>query len=175
MKHFYHTLILLIISVCICQGQPANPSPCSTGGGTTFNINSTSVTFNFNSQSLFTAGTLSNNTVQLTVKSNSSAYTLYVAGSMAYSGSLPDTPLPLGAFTVQASLPGSASSTVTLGSSYVPIAIRSKTSGSGETQIITITVDPTKPAGTNTGAINEFLQAPGTGVHTLTLYFCLCN
>lgn len=168
MKHFY-LIILLWMSVVYCtsaQTPTFPPTGCSGKTGNPSISFSGSTSFTFSSLADF-SNPQSKNTLSVTI-SSPQPYSLYVAGEItALAGSTTNTVIPIGTFQVAASVPNGAP-TVTLSNQYQEIAhnVNKNTSP----QVLTITLNPTMGG---TGALNTFMQAPGT--HVLTLYVYLCD
>jgi len=199
MKRLY-LIILLMVSITYFAGaQPSTPaagcgslnSGCtnmsSKKGGTPNMTTSGTPSFTLTSAQ-FSLSSITNNSLTVTINNlpvNSpdnafeagGVYTLYVAGTITYTSNppgLPDTPIPLSAFTVAASTPGSASpSGVTLTNQYLPVATNVAPTNfpNSQTQTLTVKFNPSAVP------MDTYQQAPsdGTGTRTLTLYLLFYN
>lgn len=162
MKIFLTCLLILIAFGARSQTEPALPSPCL-NAGTTKNNNLTvsgNSTFTFSNLSSFTSTQVLSN-ITVTVKS-SARYRLYIAGEITYSGTSPNTPIPIDTFSITASNRGTSPANVPLSGSYFEVAQRGSSTG-GLSHVLSITRNP----------LPDFTQGPGT--HTLTLHIRYCQ
>ncbi len=195
MKHFYLFILLLVFVVYYgrAQNPTTPPSGCNlltSGCGNVVDSHPHSLSPSMSVSGIpsitfvtiadFTAASITDHSIIVTInnlpktangKTFTGVYTLYVAGSIAYTGSLPDSPIPLGAFKVAASTPGAAPVLgVTLSNQYLPVATNVDPN-STTSETLTITLTP------SVVPMNAYLQAPtvASGDHTLTIYLLFCN
>ncbi|HYK76379.1 MAG TPA: hypothetical protein VEV16_05335 [Daejeonella sp.] len=164
MKFSFLLFLTLIFSVHIslAQVRPPDPSPCVDNGPNNKNNNLTvtgNTTFTFSNASDFDISQASSSITVNVMSSNQ--YRLYIAGEISYSGTLPNTPIPLNTFTISASNRGTSPVSIPLSGSYQEIA--EANNKKGVNHVLTITRLP----------LPDFTQAPGT--HTLTLHFRFCQ
>lgn len=162
MKIFFTCLLVLIAFGARSQTEPALPSPCFSNGKANQNnltVSGNSI-FTFSNLSSFTSTQVLSN-ITVNVKS-SAKYRLYIAGEITYSGTSPNTPIPIDTFSITASNRGTSPSNVPLSASYLEVAQRGS-STAGLSHVLTITRNP----------LPDFTQGPGT--HTLTLHIRYCQ
>lgn len=164
-------MLVLLSGVCsafpvVAQTQPTPPPNCKASGKFQLTVTG-SLSFSFNSYTDFSVSE-SLNTLNINVKSNSGSYRVYIAGEMlgqATSGT--NTAIPIGAFTVSATNPGSGPAApfqLTGNQNYQLLAQGGSTSGNaGRDHQVTLT----------RGVLNSFTQAPGN--HTLYLHIRICQ
>ena len=168
-RHFKLLIILLTFSLgavtANAQTEPPQPLNCNTSGKFELTVTG-SPSFTFNSYTDFSVSQ-SLNTLNINVKSNSGSYRVYIAGEIISPTSLPNTPIPIGTFSVSATNPGTgpvAPFPLTGNGSYQLLAQGGSTTGKvGRDHQVTLT----------RGVLNSFTQAPGD--HALYLHIRICQ